>query len=646
MISRRSQSLLVVFFAAAFTPLAATADIDYLVERPDVKLSLEYQKKDENRSGPGVDARSERTDTFWQRLEIQSRGWLYHPDLLLFSFGLEPQWKQQDTLATGMFERDDDDNFLGYFLDAQILRQKMHSFNVFLRQSRNEFNSTLSPDNITTTDIARVVWLFNNELLPTTVTLERNDTSFIDFFSTRDKSDIFRLQTKYESDKHQFNLLTEYVDQLRLIGVQLIDVSRFLFNANSNYAFSDRARLTSTLFNLDSLSNLSDTRSFLWSERLMLEHSPNLRSDYTARFDSRENENFRSDARFLSAGIEHQLYENLTTRFEVYKNNDKFTDGEIDIGEADLDFRYVREIPVGMLTITNGYAYRVEDNKVDAESSQVLGEAHTLVGTTPDPLARPNVDLSSVIVQDISRVTTYVEGIDYVLTDVGDSVTIERRLFGSIADGETVLVDYEFATQAPFKSDRSLVRAGINLDLWRALRLFYNYSRIKEDLLSGTRPFDLSDDLIQRGGASLRWRWSSTTGEYERRDTVRTPLTRWRFQQAFNFRVTQSMSLGASASYAETNFKDDGSDTRTVGFGGNLRWDLGRWGRFEVNAFSRDINGESQKTLSEGVISKWSLRYGDWSGFVRYEDIDESDDLTFQERDRRLVTIHVSRLFR
>jgi hypothetical protein len=46
------------------------------------------------------------------------------------------------------------------------------------------------------------------------------------------------------------------------------------------------------------------------------------------------------------------------------------------------------------------------------------------------------------------------------------------------------------------------------------------------------------------------------------------------------------------------------------------------------------------------VISKWSLRYGDWRGFVRYEELDESDDLVFQERDRRLVTLYVSRLFR
>lgn len=624
----------------------ARASIDYLVERPIVRLSLEYEKKDENRSGPGIDPRSEQADTFWQRLELESRGWLYHPDLLLFTFGLEPQWKQRDTIASDSFFRGDNDNFLGYFLDAHILRQKLHSAKLFLRKSRNEFNSTLSPDNITETDISRAVWNINSKRFPTTVTLEKNDTVFENFFSTRDESNIFRLESRYSSDKHQLNLLSEYVDQLREIDVQRIDVERSLVNMNSNYAFSDSTRLMSTIFNLDSQSDVLNSNSFLWSERLMLQHRPNLRSEYTARFDARENQNFRSDSKSLSAAVEHLLYENLTTRFELFTSNDDFDNGEIDVAEVDLDFRYRRKIPVGMLTITNGYAYRVEDNNIDADSSQVLNENHTLVGTTLEFLRRTSIDLTSVVVTDSTRTTTYIEGIDYFLSVVGDSVAIERGLFGSIAEGEVVLVDYVFATQSPFEVDRRLVRFGVGLELWRALRLHYNYNRAKDELSSGTRPTDLSNDRVHRVGASLRWRWSTTTADYELRDTVRTPLSRRQIQQAFVFRVSQSLSFGASARYVETDFKDSGSDSRSVGLAGNLRWNMGRWGRLEVEAFSRDIDGDAQQTNSDGLISKWSLRYGDWSGFVRYEDIEESDILTVQSRDRKLVTLYVSRVFR
>ena len=637
--------LAIMASAALFSP-AAGAAMDYLVQRPVAKLTLEYQAEDENRSAPGVGLRSEQTDTFWQSLELRGNGWLYHPDLLQFSYGLDPQWKQQQTAATGTFSRDDDDAFLGYFLDAHVLRQKLHSFKVFLRQSRNEFNSSLSPDNVTETDIARTVWLVNSERFPTTVTLERNNMKFENFFSTEDNSDIVRLESGYASSRHQLNLLGEYVDQRRQIDGQIFNVDRLLMNVNSNYAFSGRARLASTIFGLDSESELSDSRNVLWSEKLMLQHNENLRSAYTARFDSRENESFNSNTRFVSGAIEHQLYENLTSRFELITSQDDFDGGNIDIGQADLNFRYIRKIPAGMLTITNGYEYRVEDNNIDADTSQVLNEPHTLVGTTPEFLARENVDLGSVLVTDLTRSTTYVEGIDYVLTVVGTSVAIERGLFGGIADGETVLVDYAFAAQAAFEADRQSVRFGTSLDLWRALRLHYNFSRVNESLLSGTRPADLSNDRIHRVGASLRRGWSTTTADYEKRDTVRTPLTQKRIQQSFAFRGPRSMSFGASASYAETDFRESGSDSRTLGVAANLRWDLGRWGRLEIDAFSRDIDGESQQTRSDGLMAKWTVVYGDWSGFVRYDDIAESDDLTVQSRDRRLVTFHVARTFR
>jgi hypothetical protein len=643
---RATRSLLAISICVMIGPAPADAAIDYLVERPEITVTLEYQDKDESRSGPSIEPRREQTETFWQRLELQTRGWWYHPDLVLFSFGLEPQWKQQDASASNMFNRDDNNVFLGYFLDAYVLRQKSHSFKIFLLQNRNEFNSSLSPDNVTETDIARLMWIVDSELFPTSLTIESNDTKFEDFYATRDDSDILRLESKYSSEKHKVNLLSEYADQFRLTGVQRIEIDRFLTNINSNYALSDRARLMSTVFGVNSESDVNDSKSVLWSERLMLQHRANLRSDYTVRFNSRENDNFKTDTRFLSGAVEHQLYENLTSRLELYTNKDEFNDGEIESSQADLDFHYTRRIPVGRLTITNGYLYRREDNNIDAASSQVLNEPHTLVGTTPAFLDRTNVDPSSIIVTDSTKVITYVEGFDYFLTFVGDSVGIERSVFGGIANGETVLVDYVFATQAPFEVDRRAARFGVDLDLWRVLRLYFNFSRTEERLISGTRPSDLADDYIRRVGASLRWRWSTTMAEYEVRDTVRTPLDRVRLHQAFSFRVTPSLSFGASASYSETDFKESGNDSRTRRFAGNVRWDLGRWGRLEADAFLRDIDGESQKVDGDGLIARWSVRYGDWFGFVRFEELDEVDHLTTQERDRRLVTLHISRTFR
>lgn len=620
----------------------------YLIDRPVVTLDLQYESVDERRTGPTIADRTEETDTFRQRLNAEGSGWWYHPDFVTFSYGFDPEFRQQDTTATGDFDRDDDNNFLGYYLDARFLRQKSQSVNLFFRQSRNNFDSTLSPDNVTDTNIARAVWILKDYAFPTTVTLERNNYDFQDFFRSRDESDIFRVETKHEIDRSLSRLRAEYIEQDRQIGISEVTVNRLLLNANNTFFFNDDVRLFSSLYGIDSSSDDFDNSSYFISERLTVQHRQNFRTDYQLRFDQRDNNGFESDTTVASAALQHQLYDNLNTTLSIQGSQDDFTDGQIDIFETDLDFRYTREIPIGQLNITNGYGYRLEDNDIESDTSQVINERIVLVGTERALLNRTNIEVASIVVTDSTSAIVYVEGIDYVITEVGTSVAIARTLLGGIADGENVLVDYVFTPQAPFKTDRTEFRFGVSVNMWRMLRVFYNINRAEENLRAGTRPSDLADDTIQRVGGDLRWRWSTTFVEFEDRDTVRVPLDRFRVQQTLLFQLHSRLSAGLSAGYSETDFKEEtaGSDSESRDLSANLRWQLGRWGNLEARAFTRSVEGDSQNTDSDGLVGIWRWRYGDWAGSVRYETLEEQDDLTVQTRDRDVWTVNVSRIFR
>ena len=641
------KELLIVVCAGIFCMEPLQAATNYHVERPVTTLALQYESVDERRTSPTIEDRSEDTDTFRQRLNVEGGGWWYHPDFLSYSFGLDPEWEQQTTKSNDDFKRDDDSNFLGYYLDARFFQKKPQSLNLFLRQAKNNFDSTLSPDSTTRTDIARGVWSLREYTFPTIVTIERNNTDFEDFFRSRDDSDIFRVETKHETDKSQSHLRAEYVDQDRQISTSKFSVERSLLNVGNTFRFDDDTRLFSSFYGIDSSSDDFDNSSYYWSERLLVDHRPDLRGDYQIRFDERDNDGFESDTTLASASLQHELYENLTTTVSVEGSRDDFTDGQIDVYETDLDFRYTRRIPIGRLNINNGYAYRLEDNDIDTEASQVINERVILVGTQPVFLNRINVDMDSIVVTDVTSSVIYVLNIDYLVTEVGTSTAIQRTLLGGIANGETVLVDYTFAAQAPFKTDRKEFRLGASVDMWHMLRVFYNLSRTDENLKSGTQPSDLADDTIQRIGGELRWRWSTTYAEFEDRDTVRAPLDRFRIQESLLFQPFERLSLGLSAGYTETDFKEDtGSDTKSTDLSGNIRWQLGRWGEIEARAYSRTVDGDSQNTDSDGLIARWGWRYGDWAGSVRYETLDDSDDLTDQTRDRDMLTIYVSRLFR
>ena len=629
-------------------PVQIVAAADYYLARPEVRLDLQREFEDEERTSATVGDRSEETDLFRQRLNVDGTGWWYHPEFVSFTYSLEPEWRQEDTSSNDDFDRDDDITFFGYFLDARFLKSKPQSAGLFLRQSRNTFDSTLSPSNVTETNIARATWQLKEYLLPTNFTVERNDSKFEDLFPTRDKSDIFRVDSRHDTDRSRSNIRAEFVNQDRRIGVSETETDRLLINASNTFNFSDNFRLLSSFSGIDSKSDQIDSSAYFLSERVLLEHGPSLRSDHELRVDKRENAGSDSRATLLSSSVQHFLYENLTSTARAQLSRDDFDNGQLDVFETGIDLRYTRRIPQGRINAETGYSYRYEDNDFDSRSGLKTDEVLSVTGVELLFLQEVNVVVDSIVVTDATASIVYVEDLDYVVVTIGSSVAIEPTLFGGIADRQVLLVDYRFITQSPFTSDRNQVFFGASLDLWRALRVFYNVNRSKENLRSGIRPSDLIDDKIQRYGLALRYRWSTTRLEVEKRDTIRVPLERFRASESLIFQLTNRFSLGVSASYTDTNFKDEGegSDTRSVDLGANLRWNLGRWGRFEVRAFSREVDGSSQESRFDGLIGLWGWRYGDWAGSVRYETIDESDDLTLQSRNRDVFTINVSRLFR
>lgn len=74
----------------------------------------------------------------------------------------------------------------------------------------------------------------------------------------------------------------------------------------------------------------------------------------------------------------------------------------------------------------------------------VLDEPQIMSATNPATLDNTNVDTSSIVVMDASGTIVYTEDIDYVVTASNRFVELELTTNSSIADGATVLVNYEW----------------------------------------------------------------------------------------------------------------------------------------------------------------------------------------------------------
>ena len=641
-----ARTLTVLIYAlSCLGPQEIHAEQLFRIRRPTIELQMIYEDEEEQQSTP-FSGSDQHTTVFRPRLDITTDGWIYEPDLFKFAIGLQPESKREVSEAEGGFDRTVDSTFLGYFLDATILQAKPYTFRLFTSQSRDEFDSSLSADSVTKSRVTRATLLLHDIKVPTKITYENRDVDYENMFSFNDASEIIRVQAEHQTEVSRTAIRSEYLRQDRKTNASGFTIDRWDASLTNRYEFQQKSHLFSSVSAIDSSSELFDTRIFALAERVNLQHRPKLRSHYDARFDRREEGDFTSSAFDVAAGVAHQLYDNLSTSFDLRADDNRFTDGRIKLYASEFDLHYKREIPWGSVELDNGYEYRLEDNDIDAVSTEVLSESHVLIGSVPVFLDNFNVDIASIVVTNLTVTIIYQEGFDYVVNRVGDAVTIERAAFGLIADGEGVLVSYSFVPNLPFEFSRTTIRYGTALNLGRAARIFYQGRRVTEDLKSGTEPAGLGNSTEQRAGGEVRWKWSKTRVDYEDRDSIRTPLSRWRVQESVSFRMGDRWSAGGSLSYSETDLKEGNEATTDRGVLGNIRWRIAGWGDLEVKALSRELVGSSQDSISQGITAQLRWRYGAWRGIVRYEDLSDSDDITGLTRDRRRASLQVSRRFR
>ncbi|TAK86742.1 MAG: hypothetical protein EPO20_06305 [Betaproteobacteria bacterium] len=617
----------------------------FYMERPTATLELGHEVDQEERRGPFIDQTKE-TVTARQKLDIRTRGYVYHPALLVYSIGLRPEFKQQHIETTGAVIPKDDAKFLGYFVDMTLLQLKPYTINLFASKDRADFKSSLAPDVATESSLYRGRLLLKYPILPTTVTLERSESRYENFFSGLEKADTARIESSHKTEVSRTAFKAESVRQTRSIGGSGFTTERTDTTLSNSYTPSRARTLTSSARFGRNRSELSDFTIANVSSGLTLRHSEKFSTRYDLRLDRREGRDFSSDSRSVSAGLNHLLYENLTTNLNAYRSQNKLSTGSLDAYGGNLSFLYRRRIPWGHLSANLGRSERIEDDRRTGAVTEVRGEALALSGTTPVLLANVNADVPAIVVKNAAETIIYVENIDYVLSVIGRSVAVARTLFGGIADGQQVLVDYRYQALPPARTAVTTDSFGFDLSLWSALRLYYQRSHSRQKLLSETRAFEPFDDNVQRFGAEFNWKWSTTRAEVEDRDTTRTPTKQRMVQQVLSFQPSRDLSFGFSLDANELTLKETGDVTESTGARANLRWRPSATAWLSVEALAQRSRGRVQDTERKGLSAVYEWTYGAWQPSLRYLFLDETNGLTGDARKRQTLLFQVRREFR
>ena len=372
-------------------------------------------------------------------------------------------------------------------------------------------------------------------------------------------------------------------DPRRLIQETIRETERIWLTTSSRAGSEDQVRIDQTLrFNRRDEPDVTDV---MFSPLVRWTHNPKWESIYRYDFSQTERpeSDFENRMEALSATVRYSpsLKFNGLVRTDFDRSNDV---GRLKQNARGLSGRanIKHDTSVGQLNMSLGLGYRLDDRVSQSPRVIIEEEPVTFIGTAPIPLSRDFVVVETVIVINSTGTQTYIEGFDYLVSEVGSTTRIERIISGSILDGETVLVDYEAETGGTFEYSQINQSLSADFKFARFHNIFFRYFNSRQNLQSGspTLPFNSVEafEVGLREQIPLRSRGVQISGEakYRRQDEDINPFDQASLLLSIQAPLSSKVRMTASVSrsIADNFLSDEDSDLTTLN--ANITWQARR----------------------------------------------------------------------
>ena len=587
---------------------------------------------------------------------LQTQGAVVHPNLvelnLAGTFGLTQQWLSNDQQNETNFG-----TIIEYDVEATFLRKEEAPVTVYARRTQNTVDRTFGPtfDNTIQTEGAIVDW--HNKTVPTRLEA---------FHSDQTQSGLDINNTEFDLSQNSFIWHSEYRPSQRQIwswDYTLNQIHETTTGLPSNDFVTNDAALSHSIdFGYKDRSHLSSLLSYFnqsgdfpydqlrWDERLLLAHNDNFETNYHYTFLDQTVNDVDQTTNRGEVGFTHRLYKSLITQAWVGVEDINRSDGSDSLTTfAHVDWDYHKSVPLGSLAAFLAVNWSRADNSQQIQVTQIVNESHTFNDPFPIVLTRQGINANTIRVTDTSDIIVFLPGSDYVVTDFGTRVEIQRVIGGRINNGQTVLLDYLIEPQGKNVTNTNSFSVGGRYDIERGpLRGLSLYSRFTDqhqdidasDSLTFT-PNSYTDTVI---GAEYRF-WKMTLGaEQEWYDSTLYPFNATRFFARYTDRYSQDTSALLSASYAIVDYPDSNDRLNLLLLSGTLshRFTHELYGFASVlyQDEQDDLRG-STRGLEEQVELNWQRRQT--TVYVLFRNSDLSTD--FQDTSFQIVRVGIRREF-
>lgn len=606
----------------------------YAMERPKLGIDLGYRFDTEERTGPFGTTKLD-TQIMTERIDLETQGWAYHPAMALYTLRLSPEWRQSMEKPSTGAETSRDLFMLGYGLNLTLLPYKPYTVDLYARKQSTVQTTSLAPVTEAESEAYGASLKLKYKVLPTIVSYDHSTTEQTGFYESHEVRDDLRMNMRHDRESNDTRLDLAYLTRDRTTSGTTIYTESMNASVMNNYRITpdNRVLLSSLLSYRQSESGALSNRGLLLSETLNWRHTKRFSTNYSLQYSKDDNDGVKIDRTFLSAGLSHFLYENLTTSASL--SGSSSSQGDSNYG-GNLNLSYQRRIPGGTVFASIGQDYRI--NK---PGQGLIRTTETLSGLLPGQtaiLANQFVVVGSIsVVDDLG--SPMVQGTDYAVTVIGASVQIQN--LRPVTTTFVVTYDYQSPT---FDSSTYGQSYGIGLQLWNAWRINYRYSHSEQSYLAGIPPAVLAEDRRHTLDSDLRWRWSTTRFLYEDADsTTGLSLKRWRVEESVNLRPSTTSFLGASAYYGQTTLKDTGAEDAFYGLRGDYQRLVSGNSRLKFEVLYNVIDGTTVNTVDRGALATWEWTWGIWRVDATYRYLNQEDRNSGQIRNRHTVFFAIRR---
>lgn len=449
---------------------------------------------------------------FEERIGLRLGGYVVDPKFISFggefSFALTQDRFVEDI---SRFQHTDRDNgyLLRYDLRANFFQGLKLSGSIYGLRQNDRINRRFQPTLNQQRSNFGTSWVRNDRKFPMELTYDYLETDRIGNRDRRDDEHFTESSLRYgvewiKAEHHRMKFDYEHVESKQEYqGLRNpFETKRDRINIEHQYHFGPKRKHTvRTLLHWQEESGDFARDLFEIGPQLTLVHSEHLQSMYKYQFNRERYAGLDIETHRADFQITHQLYRNLTTTFNLFG---LYEDIENDINTtqygSSIDWQYNRKNPYGHFYANLALAYDTEHIVGDNGTRIILDEAHNFREPVALILRNRNVIQGSIVVTDTTNRRFYRSGIDYIVFPQGNVTRITRVRTGQIADGDTVLIDYQFKTPADGQLDT--LRADFSLEqrFTNGFTPYYRLSyRNQED--------DISTGFLRRADRTNHHRW-------------------------------------------------------------------------------------------------------------------------------------------